>query len=83
MNNTAVVDILHGLHDGANQSSSVGLMVVTLGTYPVEKFPTGAQVEAKIQIVGRLKVIVERDDILMATGYALQDCDLIPDLRRY
>ena len=33
-------------------------MVVALGTYSVEKFSTGAQVEAKIQIIARLPLLV-------------------------
>jgi hypothetical protein len=33
-------------------------MVVALGTYPVEKFTTSAQVEAKIQVIARLHLLV-------------------------
>ena len=33
-------------------------MVIALGTYPVEKYTTGAQVEAKIQILVRLPLLV-------------------------
>ena len=36
----------------------VRLMVVALGTYPVEKFTTGAQVEAKIQVIACLPFLV-------------------------
>lgn len=33
-------------------------MVVALGTYPVEKFTTGTQVEAKIQVIACLAFLV-------------------------
>ena len=33
-------------------------MVVALGTYPVEKFSAGAQVKAKVQVIGCLTLLV-------------------------
>ena len=33
-------------------------MIVALGTYPVEKFTTSAQVEAQIQVIARLPLLV-------------------------
>jgi hypothetical protein len=75
-------------------------MVVTLGTYPVEKLAAAAQVKDKVQVVRcldtsvkrpfwehseelHLEIIIKRDNILMATGHAFQNCDLVPDLHRY
>jgi hypothetical protein len=74
MNDTAVVDILDGLHDSAHQLGSIAgsvsrrlqdkkaiyarLMVVTLGAYPVKELSTTAQVEDQIQVVGCLDLSV-------------------------
>src|SRR6267142_1160541 len=74
MNDTAVVDILDGLHDSAHQLGSIAggvsrrvqdkraiharLMVVTLGAYPVKKPSATAQVEDQVQIVGCLNLSV-------------------------
>jgi hypothetical protein len=74
MNDTAVVDILDGLHDSAYQLGSIAgsfsrrlqdkraiyarLMVVTLGAYPVKELSTTAQVEDQIQVVGCLDLSV-------------------------
>lgn len=33
-------------------------MVVALGTYPIEKFSTSAQVKAKVQVIGCLPLLV-------------------------
>src|SRR5712671_1126507 len=65
MDDTTVVDILHGLHDSAHQARRITksvlvkvqdirplglrLMVVTLGAYPVKEFTSTAQVETKVQ----------------------------------
>jgi hypothetical protein len=74
MNDTTIVDILDGLHDGAHQFGCIAgsvskrlqdkraiharLMVVTLGTYPVKKLSATAQVEDQVQIVGCLNLSV-------------------------
>ena len=36
----------------------VRFVVIALGTYPVGKFTTGAQVEAKIHVIARLPLLV-------------------------
>jgi len=58
MNDVTVMDVLNGLQDGSHQRGSVRFMIVALGTYPVEKFTTIAQVEAKIQVIARLPLLV-------------------------
>ena len=74
MNDATDMDILHSLHDSANQLGSIAvsvsrrlqnkkaiyarLMVVTLGAYPVKKLSATAQVEDQVQVVGCLDLSV-------------------------
>ena len=46
---------MHGL---SREALCVRFVVIALGTYPVGKFTTGAQVEAKIHVIARLPLLV-------------------------
>jgi hypothetical protein len=43
-------------------------MVVTLGTYPIKKFTTSAQVKAKVQVIDRLPLLVRASRLDIGNG---------------
>jgi hypothetical protein len=83
MDNSGRVDMLDGEHDGSNEVGGIGLVVVSLGADAIKELAASTEVEHEVEVVCSLEVVVEGDNVAVATRHLFQDGDLIADLRGY
>jgi hypothetical protein len=80
VDNARTVDVLHRAHDSSNQSRRIGLKVVSLCTDTVKELATSAEIEDEIEIMRCFEVIMECDNIAMASRDVFQHLNFISNL---
>ena len=58
MNDTGGVDVLDGAHDGADEVSGVGLIVISFGTDAIEELATSTEVEDEVEVMCGFEIVV-------------------------
>ena len=67
---------------GEDQGGGVGFIVVTFAADAVEELAAQGEVGDEVEVVLRLEVVDEGEDVPVAHGDALEDCDFVADLVR-
>ena len=80
MNDTGAVNILDCAHDGSDKISGIGLKVVSFCANTIKELAASAEIEDEVEIVRRFKIVVERNNIAMASRDMFQDLNFVSDL---
>ena len=80
MDDTRGVDILDRLHDSPDKVGGVGLVVIPFGTDAIEELATSTEVEDEVEVMRGFEVVVQCNDVAMATRDVLEDGNFIANL---
>lgn len=71
------VEVGDGGEGGQDQGGGVGFVVVALAADAVEELAAQGEVGDEVEVVLRLEVVDEGEDVAVAHGDALEDCDFV------
>lgn len=77
VNDAVIMQVCHGGQGGPDEVCSIRLVVGSLAADAVEQLTTQGQVSHQIQIVHRLKIVDQRQDVLVAHRHALEHGNLV------
>jgi hypothetical protein len=77
MDNAVVVEVCDGRQSGTDEVCGIALVVGALATDAVEQLAAQGQIRDEIQVVHRLKVVDQCENVLVAHRHALEHGNLV------